>query len=152
MRGPVGDVGFERVRLHVAYVEHFDGPVKRNIGHLSIISTQAQNFVLTALSKYPTVSPSRRQHVDAWIRERDGMDLKTLKSAIALPECAGGTDAAARSQWAKKVIVRSRDAGYLPRHICRKRRRTIHLRDARQLWKWHAAKGSAWLMSPGLRR
>ena len=68
------------------------------------------------------------------------MDLKTLKSAIALPECAGGTDERLEPM-GKKVIVRSRDAGVLYGTYAGNDGSTVHLRDARQLWKWHAAKG-----------
>ena len=41
----------------------------------------------------------------------------------------------------RKVIVRSRDAGVLYGEFSGNDGSTVHLKNARQLWKWFAAKG-----------
>ncbi len=71
------------------------------------------------------------------------MNLETLKAAIALLEMGGTTPNAPQAIGAlgRKVIVRSRDAGVIYGEYAGNDGDTIHLRNARQLWKWCAAKG-----------
>lgn len=72
------------------------------------------------------------------------MDLNALKSAVALLEQFGQPTSAAPApigQLGRKVIVRSRDAGVLYGEFAGNDGSTIHLTNARQLWKWCAAKG-----------
>ena len=72
------------------------------------------------------------------------MDLNTLKSAVALLEQISqptATTSAHIGQLGRKVIVRSRDAGVLYGEYAGNDGSTVHLTNARQLWKWHAAKG-----------
>jgi len=71
------------------------------------------------------------------------MDLTTLKAAVALLE---GMNAPAKpatviGQIGRKVIVRSKDAGVIYGTYVSNDGDTISLTDARQLWKWCAAKG-----------
>ena len=70
------------------------------------------------------------------------MDLNQIKAVIALLE---GTTQSAPSQTVgpigRKVIVRSRDAGVIYGTYAGNDGDTIHVTDARQLWKWCAAKG-----------
>ena len=72
------------------------------------------------------------------------MDLNELKNAIAVIEAISGAKPAAPAPVAtigQKVIVRSRDAGVLYGEFAGNDGSTIHLTNARQLWKWSAAKG-----------
>lgn len=72
------------------------------------------------------------------------MDLNTLKSAVALLEqisTPAAKAAAPIGQIGRKVIVRSRDAGVIYGEYAGNDGSTVHLTNARQLWKWHAAKG-----------
>lgn len=71
------------------------------------------------------------------------MDLNTLKSAVALLEQLGqpATASAPIGQLGRKVIVRSRDAGVIYGEYAGNDGSTVHLKNARQLWKWCAAKG-----------
>lgn len=71
------------------------------------------------------------------------MNLETLKAAVALSEMSGATSTSQQSIGAlgRKVIVRSRDAGVLYGEYAGNNGDTIHLRNARQLWRWCAAKG-----------
>ena len=41
----------------------------------------------------------------------------------------------------RKVIVRSRDAGVIYGEYAGNDGSTVHVRNGRQLWRWHAAKG-----------
>ena len=72
------------------------------------------------------------------------MDLNTLKSAVALLEQISqpaSTSTAPIGQIGRKVIVRSHDAGVLYGEYAGNDGSTVHLKNARQLWKWCAAKG-----------
>ena len=72
------------------------------------------------------------------------MNIDTLKAAIALIEQMGaqtGQCPQAIGQVGRKVIVRSRDAGVIYGTYQGNDGATVHLTDARQLWKWSAAKG-----------
>lgn len=72
------------------------------------------------------------------------MDLNTLKSAVALLETISqpaSTASAPIGQLGRKVIVRSRDAGVIYGEYAGNDGSTVNLKNARQLWKWHAAKG-----------
>ena len=72
------------------------------------------------------------------------MDLKELKSAIALLEQISQPESTATSpigQLGRKVIVRSRDAGVIYGEYAGNDGSTVHLKNARQLWKWFAEKG-----------
>jgi hypothetical protein len=77
--------------------------------------------------------------------KENNMNLPTLKAAVALLEqIDGGTDPTAAQpigQIGRKVIVRSRDAGVVYGTYAGNDGDTIHLTDARQMWKWFAAKG-----------
>ena len=74
------------------------------------------------------------------------MNLTELKSAIALLEKLEAPSSApigpiGRKVIVRKVIVRSRDAGVLFGEYAGNDGSTVHLTNARQLWKWFAAKG-----------
>ena len=72
------------------------------------------------------------------------MDLKALKSAVALLEQISQPESTATEpigQLGRKVIVRSRDAGVIYGEYAGNDGSTVHLKSARQLWKWTAAKG-----------
>jgi hypothetical protein len=73
------------------------------------------------------------------------MNLDTLKAAVALLEVMNGSAPKIETQGigeiGRKVIVRSRDAGVLFGEYAGNDGSTVHLRNARQLWKWHAAQG-----------
>jgi hypothetical protein len=68
------------------------------------------------------------------------MDLNALKTAIALLEHLDGP-VPSKQGLGRKVIVRSRDAGVIYGTYAGNEGDTIHVKDARQLWKWCAAKG-----------
>ena len=68
------------------------------------------------------------------------MDLNTLKSAVDLLEGIL-QPAPSKQDVGRKVIVRSRDAGVIYGTYAGNEGDTIHVTDARQLWKWCAAKG-----------
>lgn len=71
------------------------------------------------------------------------MDLNTLKAAVGILEQMEKPMASTSTIGAmgRKVIVRSRDAGVIYGEYDGNDGATIHLRNARQLWKWCAAKG-----------
>lgn len=72
------------------------------------------------------------------------MNLETLNTALEIARMLEGRAAPGPDpDWAigDKVIVRSRDAGVLYGRFDGMDGSTIHLRDARQMWKWFAAKG-----------
>lgn len=73
------------------------------------------------------------------------MDINTLKAAVALLEQIGTQPtekpAGAIGALGRKVIVRSRDAGVIYGEYAGNDGDTIHVRNARQMWKWCAAKG-----------
>ncbi len=71
------------------------------------------------------------------------MDLNTLKAAVWLLDQMEkhNTPAAPIGAIGRKVIVRSRDAGVIYGEYAGNDGNTIHLRNARQLWKWCAARG-----------
>ena len=71
------------------------------------------------------------------------MDMTTLKAAIEIAKTLDEPTHGPDPDWAigDKVIVRSRDAGVLYGRFDGMDGSTIRLRDARQLWKWFAAKG-----------
>lgn len=70
------------------------------------------------------------------------MDLNTLKSAIAILENLGSENVPDTiREDGRKVIVRSRDAGVVYGEIIARSGADITLQNARQLWKWQAAKG-----------
>lgn len=71
------------------------------------------------------------------------MDLNALKAAVALLEKIGQptTATAPIGQLGRKVIIRSRDAGVIYGEYAGNDGSTVHLKNARQLWKWCAAKG-----------
>lgn len=70
-------------------------------------------------------------------------DLTAIKNAITLIE--GITQPSASpapiGQLGRKVIVRSRDAGVIYGEYAGNEGDTIHVKNARQMWKWFAAKG-----------
>lgn len=46
----------------------------------------------------------------------------------------------------QNVIIRSRDAGVIfGKYVSHTDNGTVELKDARQLWRWHAAKGGTLL-------
>ena len=70
------------------------------------------------------------------------MNLNALKDAIALIEKLDNPAPSKQvGQLGRKVIVRSRDAGVIYGTYAGNEGDTIHITDARQLWKWCAAKG-----------
>jgi hypothetical protein len=70
------------------------------------------------------------------------MDLNALKTAIAaLEHLDGPTPSRQVGRLGRKVIVRSRDAGVIYGSYAGNEGDTIHLTDARQLWRWCAANG-----------
>jgi len=70
------------------------------------------------------------------------MDITKLKAAIDLIEGLGQPATAAPiGQVGRKIIVRSRDAGVVYGEYAGNDGDTIHVKNARQLWKWYAAKG-----------
>lgn len=56
-----------------------------------------------------------------------------------------GVDNASKSTPSSKFIVRSRDAGCLYGHITNRDGDTVHMTDARQMWRWHAKEGGTLL-------
>jgi hypothetical protein len=71
------------------------------------------------------------------------MDLNALKTAVAIIEQLNQTAPASApiGQIGRKVIVRSRDAGVIYGEYAGNDGNTVHLKNARQLWRWFAAKG-----------
>ena len=70
------------------------------------------------------------------------MNLESLKAAIAILECAStATPASGFPVQCRKVIVRSRDAGVVYGEYAGNDGDTVHVKNARQMWKWCAAKG-----------
>lgn len=75
------------------------------------------------------------------------MNLTTLKAAVALldqMDAGPSPEASAQERIGtigRKVIVRSRDAGVIYGEYAGNDGSTVHLKNARQLWKWFAAKG-----------
>jgi len=70
------------------------------------------------------------------------MNLETLKAAVALLECTTiAAPSSAIGGIGRKVIVRSRDAGVIYGEYAGNDGDTVHIKNARQLWKWCAAKG-----------
>lgn len=75
------------------------------------------------------------------------IDNLTIGEAKQLVAMFGGQTAAALAsreiigQLSRPVIVRSRDAGVLFGDYDGNNGSTIHLKNARQLWKWRAAQG-----------
>jgi len=70
------------------------------------------------------------------------MNIDTLKAAIALIEGMGAQPSTkTEGQIGRKVIIRSRDAGVVFGDYAGNDGSTIHVTNARQLWKWEAAKG-----------
>ena len=72
------------------------------------------------------------------------IDTLTIGEAKAISAMFGG--AATKSQTAmgqigRKVIVRSRDAGVIYGNYAGNDGSTVHVTNARQLWKWEAAQG-----------
>ena len=71
------------------------------------------------------------------------MDIEKLKQAIEVAKLLDGecTSKAAKGD-GRPVIVRSRDAGVLfGNYAGHEPNGTVYLKNARQLWRWHAAKG-----------
>ena len=73
------------------------------------------------------------------------MNLNELKNAVAILEQISAKEAVAPQvtigQIGRKVIVRSRDAGVIFGEYAGNDGSTVHLKNARQMWKWFAAKG-----------
>jgi hypothetical protein len=70
------------------------------------------------------------------------MNIDTLKAAVAILEGISAQPApAAQGQIGRKVIIRSRDAGVIYGEYAGNDGPTIHVTNARQLWKWRASKG-----------
>ena len=70
------------------------------------------------------------------------MNIETLKSAISLIEAIGQPAPSAQvGLMGRKVIVRSKDAGVIYGEYAGNDGDTIHVKNARQMWKWFAAKG-----------
>jgi len=70
------------------------------------------------------------------------MDITTPKAAISLIEGMGQPAPDAQiGQIGRKIIVRSRDAGVIYGEYAGNDGDTIHVKNARQMWKWCAAKG-----------
>jgi len=71
------------------------------------------------------------------------VNVEKIKEAIEIARLLGDENTAAQpvGQIGRKVIVRSRDAGVLYGEYAGNDGSTVHLRNARQLWKWFAAKG-----------
>lgn len=72
------------------------------------------------------------------------MNIENLKQLIELTQMLDDTppeSSPSHRGAGEKVIVRSRDAGVLYGILDSYDGSTIHLTDARQLWKWYAAKG-----------
>jgi hypothetical protein len=69
----------------------------------------------------------------------------TVEQAIALAGVLNGVKSEppkeAIGKIGRPVIVRSRDAGVLFGEYAGNDGSTVHLTNARQLWKWHAAQG-----------
>jgi hypothetical protein len=71
------------------------------------------------------------------------VNIDKIKDAIEIAKLLGddvSAEALMPHGW-RKVIVRSRDAGVLYGEYAGNDGSTVHLRNARQLWKWFAAKG-----------
>ncbi|PZQ99181.1 MAG: hypothetical protein DI533_00290 [Cereibacter sphaeroides] len=69
------------------------------------------------------------------------MDLKTLKTAVALLETIQSPDTQIPVFDGRKVIVRSRDAGVIYGDFAGSDGSTITLKNGVQMWKWFAAQG-----------
>lgn len=70
------------------------------------------------------------------------MDMAKLKEAIEIARMLDESPAASPiGIVGRKVIVRSRDAGVIYGEYAGNDGSTVHVRNARQLWKWFAAKG-----------
>lgn len=75
------------------------------------------------------------------------MDIETLLAAIDLiekidvPRGNSAPPKQAIGSIGRKVIVRSRDAGVIYGDYAGSDGDTIHLKNARQMWKWFAAQG-----------
>jgi hypothetical protein len=70
------------------------------------------------------------------------MNIDTMKAAIAMIEGMGAQPSTnTEGQIGRKVIIRSRDAGVIYGDYAGNDGSTIHVTNARQLWKWEAAKG-----------
>lgn len=71
------------------------------------------------------------------------MDINNLKAAFALLEQIGQpkTESAPIGDLGRKVIIRSREAGVIYGEYAGNDGSTVHVKNARQLWKWFAAKG-----------
>ena len=70
------------------------------------------------------------------------MNLNELKNAVALIEKLQSPQADETiGTIGRKVIVRSRDAGVIYGEYVSNDGSTVHLKNARQLWKWFAAQG-----------
>jgi hypothetical protein len=79
-------------------------------------------------------------------QQETALDINTLKAAVALIETLGGAQPTEKpaeviGALGRKVIVRSRDAGVIYGEYAGNSGDTIHLTNARQMWKWFAAKG-----------
>lgn len=71
----------------------------------------------------------------------DNLTLGELKQIAAMFGAKPAIEAKASNGDGRAVIVRSRDAGVLFGEFAGNDGETIHLKNARQLWQWHAAKG-----------
>ena len=69
------------------------------------------------------------------------MNIEQLKQAIEIAKLLDGDCQKANVSYGRPVIVRSRDAGAIYGIYNGNDGSTVHLTNARQLWKWHAAKG-----------
>ena len=71
------------------------------------------------------------------------MDINALKNAIEIIEAINAPKAKVEQigEIGRKVIVRSRDAGVIYGEYAGNDGSTVHVRSARQLWKWQAEKG-----------
>ena len=70
------------------------------------------------------------------------MDIQKLKDALEIAKLLGGECTNKPAGDGRPVIVRSRDAGVIfGNYAGHEPNGTVHLTNARQLWKWHAAQG-----------
>ncbi len=69
------------------------------------------------------------------------IDDLTIGDAKAISAIFGGGAKGPIGQLGRKVIVRSRDAGVIYGEYAGNDGATIHVKNARQLWKWKAAQG-----------
>ena len=70
------------------------------------------------------------------------MNLDTLKAAVALLDSISAQPASTvQGQLGRKVIIRSREAGVIFGDYVGNDGSTVHVTNARQLWKWKAAQG-----------